>query len=224
MKKGGVILLAAVILATWMYVIMKIEGSFSLQGVLMAVFMSAMTFVILAALREIRWRIKNGIDVFATLETNQEKLKRHMLFIMQHHSPDETLKELNAIFRNYPQWELEKWMVFRAWYKHLIDSTIRLYGTSCIIKKDGTEYSTDTDSLYDPNAPVWAKFDTDRYLYEDEDYFDDDDDCEYKTKKGLYKDAAKDGFALGTGFEIGSDIIGDTAGPDKLSDISSIEV
>ena len=59
MKKVYKRLLAVVILAVWLYVITKIDGYFSLQGAIMAVLMSATTFVILACVKEIIRRIRN---------------------------------------------------------------------------------------------------------------------------------------------------------------------
>lgn len=93
-------------------------GKFDFGVVFMAAFETVITILIIAALRGIVWRVKNGVDIFATLETDPEKVKEKMLFIMQYRHSEGikgALNEFNDIFRNYPQWEFHKWVVFRAW-------------------------------------------------------------------------------------------------------------
>ena len=60
MKKGFIIILAPVVYAAWLYVSMKIEGSFSLDGVIFAVILSAATFAMFVAAKEIIRRIRNN--------------------------------------------------------------------------------------------------------------------------------------------------------------------
>ena len=104
-------------------------------------------------------------------ETDPEKVKARMLFIMQfgqHEGVKVALNEVNDIFNKYPQWELENWEVFRAWYKSLIDYALEHPDIFTLTSKiNGGEYSTEADPLYDPNAPDWEQFD--RPLDEDED-------------------------------------------------------
>ncbi|MDE7472042.1 MAG: hypothetical protein K2M68_00490 [Muribaculaceae bacterium] len=126
------------------------------------------------------------MDLLATLETNPEKVKEHMLFIMQYHGAEENLKELNDIFRNYPQWELEKWEVFRAWYKDLIDHALENPEIYNLAMMGGAEYSKESDPLYDPDAPDWEQFDRPRYY--------DDDDNDYTDTDNKYRKEAEDGF------------------------------
>lgn len=119
---------------------------------------------------ELKRRKRLGIDLFAVLEKDRRAVKDHMLFIMQFgHSGGikGALKEFNTIFRNYPQWHLENWEVFRAWYKHQIDHMVqypKIYVMT--MKKDGSPYSKEKDDLYDPDAPDWDQFD--RIHYYDE--------------------------------------------------------
>lgn len=139
---------------------------------------------------EIDRRIDNGIDLFASLETDPEKIKAHMLFIMQYgHSEgiSGALKEFNDIFRNYPQWRLENWEVFRAWYKDLIDRAIEKPEIYVMAMKDGSEYNKDIDPLYDPDAPDWEQYDRPRYDDNDvgEDY-DDNPDLQNAAEEGFY--------------------------------------
>lgn len=53
-------MLVAAILAVWLYVIINIDGSITLQGTIMAALMSAATFVVLAAILEIVRRVRNN--------------------------------------------------------------------------------------------------------------------------------------------------------------------
>lgn len=134
----------------------KQDPSTPFQAFFTACFVVVCVALMVNCIFGLKWRYDNGIDLFATLETDQEKLKEHMLFIMQYHGVEENLKELNDIFRNYPQWHLEKWVVFRAWYKAQIDYMIKrpeIYGMK--MKGTGEPYSIDKDPLYDPNAPDW---------------------------------------------------------------------
>lgn len=175
----------------------NIDPSIPFQAFFAACMVSGIISLIVPCIYQLKWRYDNGVDLFATLETDEKKLKEHMLFIMQHHGIEENLKELNDIFRNYPQWHLTDWKVFRAWYKAQIDHMIKkpeIYGLT--MKGTGEPYSTDKDPLYDPDAPDWEEFDRPHY-------YDDDDD--YDTRNSLKK-SAEDGISLGIGFGIGSDI------------------
>lgn len=150
------------------------------------------------AFSEIKRRKENGIDLFATLETDPEKVKDHMLFIMQYHGIEENLKELNDIFRNYPQWELDKWEVFRAWYKAQIDHMVKkpeIYGLTL---KGGLPYSKEEDPLYDPDAPDWEQFDRPRYYYDEKE--DDDNDYDDDDLSDNKKDSPSDWIYRGIGF------------------------
>jgi hypothetical protein len=171
--------------------------------IILALFGMAITFLIMAAIKGIIWRAENGVDLLATLETDPEKVKEHMLFIMQYHGVEENLKELNDIFRNYPQWELQNWEVFKAWYKDLIDHALENPEIYNLTMKDGTEYSKETDPLYDPDAPDWEQFDRKRY-YND----DDDDNDDYNDDTPDLKKAANDGLMMGIGFGLANIITG----------------
>lgn len=140
-----------------------------------ACFVSVLLALIVPCVYQINWRKDNGVDLFAPLETDETTLKEHMLFIMQYHGIEENLKELNVIFRNYPQWHLEDWVVFRSWYKAQIDHMVKypdIYGLK--MKGTGEPYNADKDPLYDPNAPDWEQYD--RPHYDEDDYDEDDED------------------------------------------------
>lgn len=195
--------LLAVIFGACLYGLYLYFGRIDFGLVFLAIFGTIITFLIIAAVIGIIWRAKNGVDLLATLETDPEKVKEHMLFIMQYHGAEENLKELNDIFRNYPQWELEKWEVFRAWYKDLIDHALENPEIYNLAMKDGSDYNKEQDPLYDPDAPDWEQFDRKRY-YDDDD--DDDDDDDNNDTPNLKK-AAKDGFMMGIGFGLANTII-----------------
>ena len=195
--------LLAAIFGACLYGLYLYFGRIDFGLVFLAIFGTIITFLIIAAVIGIIWRAKNGVDMLATLETDPEKVKEHMLFIMQYHGVEENLKELNDIFRNYPQWELEKWEVFRAWYKDLIDHALENPEIYNLAMKDGSDYNKEQDPLYDPDAPDWKQFDRKRY-YDDDD--DDDDDDDNNDTPNLKK-AAKDGFMMGIGFGLANTIL-----------------
>lgn len=163
----------------WLLVCNSVKGYIDFEDFFLSLFITILSLLVIIGIKGIIWRIENGVDVFATLETDPENVKEHMLFIMQFgHSEGMVgaLKEFNDIFRNYPQWELHKWEVFRAWYKHEIDAMTSQPGIYVMtMKKDGSEYSKDKDPLYDPDAPDWEQFDR-PHNYDDDDEFDDNDD------------------------------------------------
>ncbi len=196
----------AAIFGVCLYGLYLYFGRIDFGLVFLAALGTAIIFLIIAAVLGIVWRAKNGVDLLATLETDPEKVKEHMLFIMQYHGVEENLKELNDIFRNYPQWELQKWEVFRAWYKDLIDHAIENPVIYNLALKDGSEYRKELDPLYDPNAPDWELFDT-RPRYDDDDDDDDDDYTDDDNDTPDLKKTAKDGFMMGIGAGIAGSII-----------------
>ena len=192
----SVYILSTCIITAFLY---KVDPSSPFEAFFAACFVSVGPALIVLCIYQLKWRHDNGVDLFATLETDKRKLKKHMLFIMQYHGIEENLKELNDIFRNYPQWELHKWEVFRAWYKAQIDHMVLhpdIYGLSL----NGEPYKKENDPLYDPSAPDWALYDRDHYYDDDDDDFDDDDDEDYgkEDKKNKFSDA----FAIGMGIGI----------------------
>ena len=150
---------------------MSIIGAVFLGAIVGAL---AFVFVVLliGAFREIKRRADNGIDVTATLETDPEAVKSRMRVVMQFGHEDGikgALKEFNDIFRNYPQWELENWDMFRAWYKDMIDYALTHPDIYTLIdKSDGGPYSKMRDPLYDPKAPDWEQFAVPEYDPADE--------------------------------------------------------
>lgn len=209
--------LLTIIFSVCLYSLYLYFGKIDFELVFLAIFGTVITLLVIASINGIIWRVKNGVDLLATLETDPEKVKEHMLFVMQYGHSDGiegALKEFNDIFRNYPQWQLANWKVFRAWYKHLIDRALEHPEIYNLTMKDGSEYSKETDRLYDPDAPDWEQFDRKRYYDDDDDddddYNDDDDDDndddDYTDDTPNLKKAAKDGLMTGIGVGIANDI------------------
>ena len=173
-------------------------------GLIGSAFNAFILFVAVGVVQEYKRRKKLGIDMHAKLEIDPEKVKEHMLFIMQYHGVEENLKELNDIFRNYPQWELDKWEVFRAWYKDFIDHALEKPEIYNLMMNGGAEYSKESDSFYDPDAPDWEQFDRPRYYYDDDDEDDDDEDDDFSDNK---KDSASDWIYRGIGFGLANSIL-----------------
>ncbi len=194
-----------IIAAGWTYLLDLLSPGTLVQTFLFSITIcTPATIAIVMCLRQIKWRHDNGVDLFATLETDEEKLKEHMLFIMQYHGIEENLKELNTIFRNYPQWNLHNWVVFRAWYKCQVDQMLKhpeIYVLT--MKSDGSTYRKEKDSLYDPSAPDWAMFDRDR-----SDNYDDDDFEDYHQNDHRSSDC--DVNAIGIGFCTANCMSGDS--------------
>lgn len=176
----------------------NLDPSTPFQAFFAACFVSGALALIVPCIYQIKWRKDNGVDLFATLETDEEKLKEHMLFIMQYHGVEENLKELNEIFRNYPQWHLEDWVVFRSWYKAQIDHMVKypdIYGLK--ITGTGEPYSADKDPLYDPEAPDWEQYDRPHY----------DDEEEDDNEPPNISNTAKEGLFFGIGFGAATEML-----------------
>ena len=74
MKKIYIYMLVAAILAVWLYVIIHIDGSITLQGVIMSAFMAAATFVVMAAIFEIVRRVRNNQPIVEVRPPQPRKL------------------------------------------------------------------------------------------------------------------------------------------------------
>lgn len=194
----SVFIISTVILTAYLY---NLDPSTPFQAFFTACFVSGALALIVPCVYKIKWRYDNGVDLFATLETNEAKLKEHMLFIMRHHGVEENLTELNEIFRNYPQWHLEDWEVFRAWYKAQIDHMMKypdIYGLT--LKGSGEPYDIEKDRMYDPEAPDWDQFDIPRCDDDDNDFEDSGNDDK--------KSKASDALAVGIGVGIVNGLTG----------------
>ena len=190
--------------AGWFYVAYRMQRGITATGFFLSIFLTICTFVALCAVIELIWRHKNGVDLLATLETDPEKVKEHMLFIMQWGHPEGivgAMREFNEIFRNYPEWNLHRWEVFRAWYKHEIDHMTEKPDIYVMkMKADGSSYIKENDPLYDSDAPDWDQFDRDH----SHDY---DDDEALSDSSPNHKTAATDGFMMGVGFGAADNIL-----------------
>ena len=195
-------ILLTVIFGAWLYCLHPYFGEMDFGLVFISILGTIITLLVIVAVMDIIWRARNGVDLLATPEADREKVKEHMLFIMQYGHPDGikgALSEFNDIFRNYPQWELEKWEVFQAWYKQLIDRAIEKPEIYNLKMKDGSDYNKEQDPLYDPDAPNWEQFDRPCYYEDEEDDEDDDDDDDYTATDNKYRKSAEEGFYTGLG-------------------------
>ena len=204
-KTIGGYLIFILVYAAWLYGLFLCSGRMELILAFIALLATVGTFLLIAAIKAFVWRYQNGVDLFATLETDPEKVKARMLFIMQYHGLEETLKELNDIFRNYPQWELSNWEVFRAWYKAQIDHMLEYPEIYAMTMPDGTVYTKEDDPLYDPDAPDWEQYDRPRSSDDDDDDDCDDDDYDdYGRRSRRSADTySATAYFNGSGFGIG---------------------
>lgn len=184
-----------VVFGAWLFGLYLLAGKIDFEVIGISIFGTTLSILLIAS---IIWRVKNGVNLCANLESDPEKVKQNMLFIMQFGHAEGivgALKEFNQIFRNYPQWQLQDWEVFRAWYKHEIDHMAARPDTYGMRMKDGSIYTKESDPLYDPKAPDWSLFD--RKHYDDEDNEDDEND--YTDNADVLKKSAEDGFYTGIG-------------------------
>lgn len=223
--------LLALIFGIWVYAFHYFYGYLEFGHLFLSAFGTIVTILIIYAILGIIWRINNGVDVFATLETDPEKVKERMLFVMQyghHNGLKGALEEFKDIFRNYPQWHFQNWVVFRAWYKNMIDGVLREPDIYHLTMDDGEPYIKEEDPLYDPDAPTWEQFDRHHYYdineeddeddeendedYDGDDGDDEDDDEDYdgdddEDSGNELKKSAGDGFYFGLGFGAGHSIL-----------------
>ncbi|MGM9817167.1 MAG: hypothetical protein ACI304_08975 [Lepagella sp.] len=194
--------------------------------IFLSILCTIVTPIIIYCIRAIIWRIQNGVDVFATLETDPKVVKNLLLFYMQYKPGGikETLGKINITFKNYPQWDLSEWVVFRAWYKYQIDTALSRPEIYTVTNKyDGSPYDKDDDPLYDPEAPDWSLFEHMRDCdeeykvysdnqegpfndedFDDEDNYDDIDDDDlydddYSRERKKFRKNAEEGFYTGLG-------------------------
>ena len=196
---------ATAIYAVWLYVFYRIGGVLDFSAVFFAFIVTIATMGMIACIRVLKWRYENGVDLFATLETDKRTVKDHMMFIMQHGHTEGIVgafKEFNDIFRNYPQWRLQDWVVFRSWYKDQIDymyAEPNIYRMS--MKYDDSPYSKEKDHLYDPDAPAWETFKEHRVYEDDDDDSDDYGDGSYSIRK-----SAEEGAEMGIGIGVADSV------------------
>lgn len=179
-----------------------LKGGSQIESITASIIIGLISGLLVFPVAEIKRRKELGIDVFATLETDPSKVKERMLFVMQWgHSGGivGALNEFNEIFRNYPQWHLQGWEVFQAWYKNLIDHALEHPDIYFLKMKSGGEYRKEDDPLYNPDALPWEQFDRVR------DYDDSEDD--FPDRRPNLKRAAKEGFMMGVGFGIAENVI-----------------
>lgn len=189
MKKSTSYQISLCIFLVWLYVFYNMDNNtVTIDGVIASILFTFLSWVFIWVIIGIDRRIENGVDIFATLESDPKKVKERMLFVMRYghnNGLNGAIEEFNDIFRNYPQWHFQNWVVFRAWYKDMIDRNLRYPDISHLTKSNGEPYIKEEDPLYDPEAPAWEQFDRHHYYdindEEDESYDEDEeaDEDEY---------------------------------------------
>lgn len=197
----------AVCLCVFMVCLYVADPSTPFQAFFTSCLCAGIAALIVPCIYQIKWRRDNGVDLSATLETDPEKVKARMLVVMQfghEHGIVGAFKEFNDIFRNYPQWELDLWEVFQAWYKKEIDHMLKhpdIYGVR--MKADGVPYCKDKDPLYNADANDWEQFGCNHSC---EDSADLDECMNGKRPRISSADALAFGIGLGAGMASISDI------------------
>ncbi len=198
----------AAIYGIWVVILQHLYPERIVQNLLYSICGTLATLLLIVIIMGISWRVQNGVDVWATLISDENLVKEKMLIAMRYRTTQEAMDELSVYFRNYPQWPLEEWEVFRAWYKYTIDKALKFpqYPHLRWDRMDET-YTTKFDGYYDPEAPDWelyadpSKYDVledkasdgcepdypveeyddyDSDDYDDEENYDDDDDNDYE--------------------------------------------
>lgn len=193
--------------------LMTLEKDVSLFGIiLMGAFVGFIIYLVLKfpvlIYLEYRRRVENDIPVDVVLETNPDVVKGRMLELMYYghlDGDDAMLAEFNQIFRYYPQWNLEEWDVFRAWYKGFIDFVLSRPDLIKITKNGGQEYVKEEDSLYDPDAPDWEPYE---YVV-NKVFTEIENERELKRKES---ERRRDNYARALGIGMGIGLVGGISG------------
>lgn len=181
----------------------------------MVILGSIIVFMFFLLIKEFRRRWELGIPLWASLNKTKEQVQRHLLFLFQHghyKGIHALIDELNYTCRCYPEYELTEWIVFKSWYKDLVDHALSHPDIYTLKAKGGEPYYKEDDPLYDPNAPDWYE------NYAPKRYDDDEDDVVYirrdkveemleQRKNG--KSSSGGAFLMGDGFCVGQTSFGD---------------
>ncbi|MDE6468783.1 MAG: hypothetical protein K2L28_07805 [Muribaculaceae bacterium] len=190
--KGAVLLGYIVAFSCTLYWAYDGSGSVGLDEIGLSFLIGVCAVLLVLAVDSIIWRLQNDLDLTDSFETDIEKVKARLLSIMENlpEGGEGAIKSLNTAFRIYPEWKLQKWDTFRAWYKAIIDfmtSQPHLYRLTI---PGGMPYRKELDPLYDPEAPDWELFDNSDSLGENDDDFDidsvpfyDDEGEEYESEE-----------------------------------------
>lgn len=203
---------AILILAAWCIVF-----SLFIPEVEAIVFPSVLASIISASIivyvKELHRRWQLGIPLFEKLDQTKEQVQNHLLFRFQygHYKGIKGLiEELNYTLRCYPEYELTKWIVFRSWYKDLVDHALAHPDIYTLTVNGGKPYRPEDDSLYDPEDPAWSEFDLKR------EYDDDDEenllDWDPFAKENEESKRWSDAISIGYGFALGNTLFGSSSG------------
>lgn len=188
---------------------------------------SIVVFICYLLIKEFRRRWKLGIPLMVSLNKTKEQVQEHLLFLFQHghyKGIHGLIDELNYTCRCYPEYELTEWIVFRSWYKDLVDHALSHPDIYTLKAKGGEPYYKEDDPLYDPDAPDWWE----NYALKIDD--DDEENTVYVRldpideslrQREYRKNRFGNAISLGIGFGIGQSLFGDGNGSDGNSDGNS---
>ena len=155
--------LLTVIFGVWLYSLYLYFDNIDFGLVLLAIIGTISTFLIIGALIGVIWRVQNGVELLATLETNPETLKLKLYLKMLPCRIDRFPNVLNEITdeaQNYPQWDILGSKMFKSWYKENVDFMLKYpmnYDLSWL--SGGQPYIKEKDPYYDINAQPWDETD-----------------------------------------------------------------
>lgn len=89
-----------VVFGAWLFGLYLLAGKIDFEVIGISIFGTTLSILLIAS---IIWRVKNGVNLCANLESDPEKVKQNMLFIMQFGHAEGIVgafKEFNKIFRN----------------------------------------------------------------------------------------------------------------------------
>lgn len=207
---------AILIFAAWCVVF-----SFFIPEVEFVVFFSVLASIVSASIvvciKELHRRWQLGIPLLEKLDQTKEQVQNHLLFRFQygHYKGIKGLiEELNYTFRCYPEYELTDWIVFRSWYKDLVDHALAHPDIYTLTVNGGEPYRPEDDNLYDPNAPAWSEYALKREYDDDDDDESEDDllDWDPFAKEKEESKRWSDAISIGYGFALGNTLFGGSSG------------
>lgn len=164
MKNKAVIYTLVIILfGAWLYFLYLYTGHFEFGLVFLAFLGVICSILIIGAVKSIIWRVENGVDLFATLETDPEKLKLKLYMKMlqcQIERFPEVFNDITEETRNYPKWDILGSKMFQSWYKYNVDYMLQHpmnYDLSWLA--DGNPYIKEKDLYYNFHALPWEETD-----------------------------------------------------------------
>ena len=116
--------------------------------------------------KAIKKAFRKFIDDVNALAAEQElrriRSQRAFLFFFMKCGSEEgtngVFKIFNELSEKHPERKFSSWIVFKAWYKDVIDFAESHPSAISITLNNGKPYNKFDDPMYDPNAPDWDDF------------------------------------------------------------------